>query len=49
VRDVEVYRTAKAAAERIVKADPALQAPEHAGLRALLERQPSTRALIYSS
>ncbi|MGC1380500.1 MAG: ATP-dependent DNA helicase RecG, partial [Candidatus Baltobacteraceae bacterium] len=49
VRDVEVYRAAKAAAERIVARDADLSMPEHAGLRALLESQPSTRALLLSS
>ncbi len=41
VRDFDVYRAAKAAAEEIVAGDPQLAAAEHAGLRALLERQPS--------
>lgn len=49
VRDVDVYRAAKAQAERIIAADPALQRPEHAALRAALERTPSTRALVLSS
>jgi ATP-dependent DNA helicase RecG len=49
VRDFDVYRAAKAAAEAIVSDDPHLAAAEHAGLRALLERQPSTRALLLSS
>ncbi|MEO6836664.1 MAG: helicase-related protein, partial [Candidatus Tumulicola sp.] len=49
VADIEVYRVARAAAERIVAADPGLAAAEHAGLRALLERQPSTRSLLLSS
>ncbi len=49
VRDISVYRAAKAAAERIVERDPALAQPEHAGLRSLLEAQPSTRALLLSS
>ncbi|MBV8490849.1 MAG: DNA helicase RecG, partial [Candidatus Eremiobacteraeota bacterium] len=49
VRDIDVYRDAKAAAERIVGADPALARPENAGLRALMERQPSTQALLLSS
>jgi ATP-dependent DNA helicase RecG len=49
VRDIDVYRAAKAAAEAIVAADPALRDPEHAGLRALLERRPSTQALLLSS
>jgi ATP-dependent DNA helicase RecG len=49
VRDIEVYRVAKTAAERIVADDPALVRPEHAGLRATLAAQPSTRALLLSS
>jgi ATP-dependent DNA helicase RecG len=49
VRDFDVYRAAKTAAEGIVSGDPQLIAPEHAGLRALLEQQPSTRALLFSS
>jgi ATP-dependent DNA helicase RecG len=49
MRDIDVYRAAKVAAERIVKRDPGLDLPEHSGLRALLESQPSTRALQISS
>jgi ATP-dependent DNA helicase RecG len=49
VRDLEVYRAAKAVAQRIVETDATLASSEHAGLRALLERQPSTRALLLSS
>ncbi|MDE2483045.1 MAG: ATP-dependent DNA helicase RecG [bacterium] len=49
VRDIDVYREAKAEAERIVAADPELRAPEHAGLREMLARAPSTRALVLSS
>jgi ATP-dependent DNA helicase RecG len=49
VRDIDVYRAAKAAAERIVERDPHLREVEHAGLRGLLERQPSTQALLLSS
>jgi ATP-dependent DNA helicase RecG len=49
VRDIDVYRAAKGEAEAIVGRDPELTNPEHAGLRALLERQPSTRALLVSS
>jgi ATP-dependent DNA helicase RecG len=48
-RDFDVYRAAKAAAEAIVAGDPALQAPANAGLRAAIEREPSTRALLASS
>jgi ATP-dependent DNA helicase RecG len=49
VRDIDIYRAAKTEAERIVATDPALQKPEHAGLRELLAREPSTRALVLSS
>ena len=49
VRDFEIYLAAKAAAEKIVAADPHLHDPSHAGLRALLERRPSTQALLLSS
>jgi ATP-dependent DNA helicase RecG len=49
VRDIHIYREAKSAAEHIVGTDPALDAPEHAGLRAALAAQPSTRALLVSS
>lgn len=49
VRDVDVYRAAKVTAERIVASDPQLESPLHAGLRAALETQPSTRALLISS
>lgn len=49
VRDFDVYRAAKQTAEAIVADDPHLSAAEHAGLRSVLERQPSTRALLLSS
>jgi ATP-dependent DNA helicase RecG len=49
LRDVDVYRAAKVAAEGIVQADPRLERPEHAGLRSALESTPSTRALLLSS
>ena len=49
VRDIAIYREAKAEAERIVAADPALRRPEHAGLRALIEGEPSARAMLLSS
>jgi ATP-dependent DNA helicase RecG len=49
VRDFDLYRAAREAAEAIVARDPQLSEPENAGLRALLERQPSTRALLLSS
>ncbi len=49
VRDVEIYREAKREAERIVDSDPTLRADEYAGLRSVLAREPSTRALVFSS
>jgi len=49
VRDFDVYRAARRVAEQIVSRDPLLSQPEHAGLRALLERQHSSRALLLSS
>ncbi len=49
VRDLDVYRAARSAAEAIVARDALLERPEHAGLRAALESQPSTRALVISS
>jgi ATP-dependent DNA helicase RecG len=49
LRDVDVYRAAKTAAQTIVAQDPQLARAEHAGLRAMLATQPSTRALVISS
>jgi len=49
VRDIAVYRDAKAAAESIVADDPELRAPGHAGLRLLVEGEPSARAMLLSS
>jgi ATP-dependent DNA helicase RecG len=49
VRDIAIYRDAKSVAERIVSADPALRAPEHGGLRALIDGEPSARAMLLSS
>ena len=49
VRDIEIYRDAKSVAERIVASDPALDSPEHGGLRALIEGEPSARAMLLSS
>ena len=49
VRDIAVYRDAKSAAESIVAADPELRAPAHAGLRSLVEGEPSARAMLLSS
>lgn len=49
VRDIAIYREAKAAAEHITAGDPQLRRPEHARLRALLEGEPSARAMLLSS
>lgn len=49
LRDVDVYRAARAAAQTIVARDPQLAHADHAGLRAMLATQPSTRALVISS
>lgn len=49
IADIDVYRDAKTEAESIVAADPELRNAEHAGLRAVLAREPSTRALVLSS
>lgn len=49
VRDFAVYAEAKKAAEAIIAADPRLERPEHAGLRALLEGSPTARATLLSS
>jgi ATP-dependent DNA helicase RecG len=49
VRDIDIYRKARADAERILSADPQLKRAEHRGLREALERAPSTRSLVLSS
>ena len=49
VRDISIYRDAKACAESIVAQDPELRAPGHAGLRSLVEGEPSARAMLLSS
>ena len=49
IRDIEVYRTAKADADALITADPNLDRPEHAGLRAALDAAPSARAMLASS
>jgi ATP-dependent DNA helicase RecG len=49
LRDIDVYRAAKAAAQTIVTQDPQLAHSDHAGLRTMLATQPSTRALVISS
>ncbi|MDQ2871751.1 MAG: ATP-dependent DNA helicase RecG [Candidatus Eremiobacteraeota bacterium] len=49
VRDIEIYRDAKSAAQALLAADPSLQSDEHAGLRALIQATPSARAMMLSS
>lgn len=49
VRDIATYRDAKACAEEIVNADPQLTSPANAALRALVEGEPSARAMLLSS
>ncbi|HEY5257169.1 MAG TPA: ATP-dependent DNA helicase RecG [Candidatus Baltobacteraceae bacterium] len=49
VRDVDLYRVAKSDADRLIRADPQLQSPEHARLAAFLAAQPSARAMLASS
>jgi len=49
VRDIAIYRSAKSDAERAVREDPELQAPQYAGLRRLLEARPSALAMIVTS
>jgi len=49
IRDIDVYRTAKADADALIASDPGLERPEHAGLRAALEAGPSVRAMLASS
>ncbi|MDQ6931929.1 MAG: ATP-dependent DNA helicase RecG [Candidatus Eremiobacteraeota bacterium] len=49
VRDIDVYRAAKSEAQAIVTGDPTLEKPDNAGLRALVEGEPSARAMLLSS
>ncbi len=49
VRDFDIYQIAKSAAVATLRDDPGLHSSAQAGLRAVLERRPSTRALLYSS
>ncbi len=49
LRDIDIYKQAQQAAKTIAATDPGLKAPEHAGLRALLEGEPTTRAMLVSS
>ena len=49
VRDFTLYKEASEAAARIIKSDPGLERSEHSGLRALIEGEPSARAMLLSS
>jgi ATP-dependent DNA helicase RecG len=49
VRDIETYREAKSIAQRIVADDPELRGADHRGLRALIDGEPSARAMLLSS
>jgi ATP-dependent DNA helicase RecG len=49
VRDIDIYQRAKECAEEIVTADPELSEADHRGLRALIEAEPSARAMLLSS
>ncbi len=49
LRDIDIYRHAKTAAQRIIASDPDLESPQHRGLRDLLEAQPSARVMLASS
>lgn len=48
-RDFGAYEAARRTAERIVKRDPRLRAPENAGLRAALDTTPTLHSLLSSS
>ncbi len=48
-RDFTIYAEARHAAEEIMRDDPALQQPAHAGLRAALDATPSLHVLLTSS
>lgn len=49
VRDIDIYRAAKSEAQAIVIGDPTLEKPDNAGLRALVQGEPSARAMLLSS
>ncbi len=49
VRDFALYKEASAIAARIVQDDSTLERVEHRGLRALIEGEPSARAMLLSS
>ncbi len=49
VRDIAVYREAKRTAETLLSEDPGLSQPSNAGLRRLIEGEPSARAMLLSS
>lgn len=48
-KDFAVYKTAREAAQQILARDARLERPEHAGLRAALDSQPSLHSLRTSS
>jgi ATP-dependent DNA helicase RecG len=49
VRDFQLYKEASMLASRIVQSDPELSKDENARLRALIEGEPSARAMLLSS
>jgi ATP-dependent DNA helicase RecG len=49
VRDFALYKEASALAASLIGADPTLSRPQHAGLRALIDGEPSARAMLLSS
>ena len=49
VRDFHLYKEASGVAAGLIASDPDLRAPEHAGVRALIEGEPSARAMLLSS
>jgi len=49
IDDFSLYMQAKGAAEAIVSADPELAAPEHRGLRALIDDVAAARALLVTA
>ena len=49
VRDIDIYRQARTAAQELLATDPALRSAPNASLRRALEGQPSTRAILLSS
>ncbi len=49
VRDFDAYKEASMLAARVVQEDPQLAKPGNAGLRSLIEGEPSARAMLLSS